>query len=104
VVRTNHYLVFGDNTMNSWDGRGWGDFPREHVVARHGSCSGRSPAAGDSSPGEVASAHVLWLRSRTYRTALDEYRRTRTQLRRQGDHLSAEGRGAIRDGLERLRA
>ena len=45
----------------------------------------------------------LWFRSRTYRTALDEYRRTRTQLRRQGDHLSAEGRGAIRDGLDRLR-
>ena len=34
VVRTNHYLVFGDNTMNSWDGRGWGDFPREHVVGK----------------------------------------------------------------------
>lgn len=45
----------------------------------------------------------LWLRSRTYRTALDEYRRTRTQLHRQGDHLSPEGRGAIRDGLDRLR-
>lgn len=34
VVRPNHYLAFGDNTMNSWDGRGWGDFPREHVVGR----------------------------------------------------------------------
>jgi signal peptidase I len=33
-VRTNHYLAFGDNTMNSWDGRGWGDFPREHVVGK----------------------------------------------------------------------
>jgi signal peptidase I len=33
-VRPNHYLAFGDNTMNSWDGRGWGDFPREHVVGR----------------------------------------------------------------------
>lgn len=34
VVRPDHYLVFGDNTMNSWDGRGWGDFPREHVVGK----------------------------------------------------------------------
>ncbi len=34
VIRPNHYLVFGDNTMNSWDGRGWGDFPREHVVGK----------------------------------------------------------------------
>lgn len=34
VVRTNHYLVLGDNTMNSWDSRGWGDFPREHVVGK----------------------------------------------------------------------
>lgn len=34
VVRHNYYLAFGDNTMNSWDGRGWGDFPREHVVGR----------------------------------------------------------------------
>jgi signal peptidase I len=33
-VRPNHYLALGDNTMNSWDGRGWGDFPREHVVGR----------------------------------------------------------------------
>lgn len=33
-VRPNHYLAFGDNTMNSWDGRGWGDFPREYVVGK----------------------------------------------------------------------
>lgn len=33
-VRPDHYLAFGDNTMNSWDGRGWGDFPREYVVGR----------------------------------------------------------------------
>lgn len=31
-----HYLVFGDNTMNSKDSRSWGDFPREKVV---GKCS-----------------------------------------------------------------
>jgi signal peptidase I len=34
VVRTNHYLCMGDNTMNSNDGRVWGDFPREKVVGR----------------------------------------------------------------------
>ncbi|MGD0536979.1 MAG: signal peptidase I [Verrucomicrobiota bacterium] len=33
-VRPNYYLALGDNTMNSFDGRGWGDFPREHVVGR----------------------------------------------------------------------
>lgn len=34
AVRKNHYLVFGDNTMNSYDGRAWGDFPREKVIGR----------------------------------------------------------------------
>jgi signal peptidase I len=34
VVRRNHYLVFGDNTMNSYDGRAWGDFPRDKVIGR----------------------------------------------------------------------
>ncbi|MHB1306148.1 MAG: signal peptidase I [Limisphaerales bacterium] len=34
TVRRNHYLTFGDNTMNSYDGRAWGDFPREKVVGR----------------------------------------------------------------------
>jgi len=34
VVRPNHYLAFGDNTMNSKDGRDWGDFPRELVMGR----------------------------------------------------------------------
>ncbi len=33
-VRPNHYLTLGDNTMNSWDSRGWGDFPREFVVGK----------------------------------------------------------------------
>lgn len=33
-VRKNYYLAFGDNTMNSYDGRAWGDFPREKVVGR----------------------------------------------------------------------
>jgi signal peptidase I len=34
VLRPNHYLAFGDNTMNSKDGRDWGDFPREFVMGR----------------------------------------------------------------------
>jgi signal peptidase I len=34
VVRPNHYLAFGDNTMNSKDGRDWGDFPREFVMGK----------------------------------------------------------------------
>lgn len=34
TVRPHHYLAFGDNTMNSFDGRAWGDFPREKVIGR----------------------------------------------------------------------
>ncbi len=34
VVRHNYYLPLGDNTMNSLDGRFWGDIPREQVVGR----------------------------------------------------------------------
>jgi signal peptidase I len=34
VVRPNHYFVLGDNTMNSFDSRGWGDFPREKVIGK----------------------------------------------------------------------
>ncbi|HKS38766.1 MAG TPA: signal peptidase I [Verrucomicrobiae bacterium] len=36
VVRHNHLLALGDNTMNSSDGRYWGDFPREKVVGKAG--------------------------------------------------------------------
>ncbi|MDB6019967.1 MAG: Signal peptidase [Pedosphaera sp.] len=34
-VRTNHYMVMGDNTMNSLDSRAWGDFPRENVIGKY---------------------------------------------------------------------
>lgn len=34
IVRPNHYLAFGDNTLNSFDGRAWGDFPRDKVVGK----------------------------------------------------------------------
>lgn len=35
-VRPNHYLCFGDNTMNSADSRYWGepDFPQERVIGK----------------------------------------------------------------------
>jgi signal peptidase I len=33
-VRPRHYLVMGDNTMNSFDSRDWGDFPREKVIGK----------------------------------------------------------------------
>jgi signal peptidase I len=34
VVGKGKYLAFGDNTMNSHDGRAWGDFPRTKVVGK----------------------------------------------------------------------
>jgi len=33
-VQPDHYLVMGDNTMNSFDSRGWGDFPANNVIGR----------------------------------------------------------------------
>jgi signal peptidase I len=33
-VPPRHLLAFGDNTMNSHDGRAWGDFPEEKVVGK----------------------------------------------------------------------
>jgi signal peptidase I len=34
IVRPNHYMVMGDNTVNSSDSRIWGDFPRENVIGK----------------------------------------------------------------------
>ena len=34
TVRPNHYLVMGDNTMDSYDGRAWGDFSRTNVIGK----------------------------------------------------------------------
>ena len=36
VVGLRHYLAMGDNTMNSFDGRAWGDFPEDKVVGKAG--------------------------------------------------------------------
>ncbi|HTI71249.1 MAG TPA: signal peptidase I [Candidatus Limnocylindria bacterium] len=33
-VKPHHFLCFGDNTMNSNDGRDWGDFPEEKVIGK----------------------------------------------------------------------
>jgi len=35
AVRPNHYLVMGDNTLDSYDGRAWGDFSRTNVIGRY---------------------------------------------------------------------
>lgn len=35
-VRPHHLLTFGDNTMNSFDSRSWGDFPEEKVIGKAG--------------------------------------------------------------------
>jgi signal peptidase I len=34
-IRPNHYLVLGDNTLNSYDGRAWGDFSRTNVIGKY---------------------------------------------------------------------
>src|SRR5688572_5660718 len=33
-VGPRHYLAMGDNTLNSYDSRAWGDVPRENVIGR----------------------------------------------------------------------
>src|SRR5436190_1055052 len=33
-VPPNHYMVMGDNTMNSYDSRAWGDFPATNVIGK----------------------------------------------------------------------
>ena len=34
TVPRHHYMVMGDNTLNSYDSRGWGPFPRENVIGK----------------------------------------------------------------------
>ena len=34
TVRPNHYLTMGDNTLNSFDSRDWGDFPKEKTIGK----------------------------------------------------------------------
>ena len=35
TVRLHHYLVMGYNTMDSYDGRAWGDFSRTNVIGKY---------------------------------------------------------------------
>jgi signal peptidase I len=35
TVRPRHYVVMGDNTMNSWDSRSWGDFRQSSVIGKY---------------------------------------------------------------------
>jgi signal peptidase I len=34
TIRPDHYMVMGDNTMNSLDSRSWGDFPASNVIGK----------------------------------------------------------------------
>jgi signal peptidase I len=34
TVQPDHYIVMGDNTMNSLDSRSWGDFPASNVIGK----------------------------------------------------------------------
>ena len=34
TVAPDHYMVMGDNTMNSLDSRAWGDFPATNVIGK----------------------------------------------------------------------
>jgi len=34
TVRPNHYMAMGDNTLNSYDSRDWGDLPEENIIGR----------------------------------------------------------------------
>jgi len=36
AVRPNHYMVMGDNTVNSSDSRTWADFSRTNVIGKYG--------------------------------------------------------------------
>jgi len=35
TVRPDHYMVMGDNTLNSYDSRDWGDFSRTNVIGKY---------------------------------------------------------------------
>jgi signal peptidase I len=34
LLPADHYMVMGDNTVNSSDSRTWGDFPAENVIGK----------------------------------------------------------------------
>ncbi len=58
VLPPRHYLAMGDNTMNSSDGRTWGDFPQERVIGK--SCFVYWPIGGTMFNGEQRSSRFGW--------------------------------------------
>ena len=58
VMPPRHFLAMGDNTMNSSDGRTWGDFPQERVIGK--SCFVYWPIGGTMFNGETRASRFGW--------------------------------------------
>ena len=58
IMPPRHYLVMGDNTVNSSDGRAWGDFPQERVIGK--SFFVYWPIGGTTFNGEERTSRFGW--------------------------------------------
>ena len=58
ILPPRHYLAMGDNTVNSSDGRAWGDFPQEKVIGK--SCFVYWPIGGTTFNGEARPSRFGW--------------------------------------------